>query len=222
MSTKIAISIGKGLGNLIQVEDSSRDRKPFRSFLRLLMELDVYIPLKPSFNFRREGGEPLDILLKYERLDIYCCSCGRIRHKSIHCIVALEERVLGKYAVSLHVNMFSSLFPFSSSRTPAISPNPQKQPSPSQIKALGSSNLSQTNMFPVTNAPSILAPTHPFPMRQKISLPLVTSLHTSLTSYDLVLSIPLPFLLTLHPLKLFHLYPICNLVPNLRSQLLLL
>ena len=43
MSTKTAISIGKGLGNLIQVEDSSGDKKPFRSFLRLLVELDVCI-----------------------------------------------------------------------------------------------------------------------------------------------------------------------------------
>jgi hypothetical protein len=76
MTTKIAISIGKGLGNLIQVEDTCGNRKTFKSFLRLLVELDVCNPLKLGFTFQREGGESLSIFLKYERLDIYYCSCG--------------------------------------------------------------------------------------------------------------------------------------------------
>jgi hypothetical protein len=129
MTTKIAISIGKGLGNLIQVEDTCRDRKTSRSFLRLLVELDVCIPLKPSFTFRKEGGESLSILLKYERLDIYCYSCGRIGYKFIHCNDAPEEKVPEKYAGSLHVNIFSNILPTSSSRTSANFPNPQTQPS---------------------------------------------------------------------------------------------
>lgn len=86
MTIKIAISIGKGLGNLIKVDELSREKKMFRSFLRLLLEIDVGNPLKPGFTFRRDGGESLCIFLKYERLDIYCTSCGRIGHKLINCI----------------------------------------------------------------------------------------------------------------------------------------
>jgi hypothetical protein len=46
MTTKTVISIGKALGNLIKVEDSSSDKLTFRSFLRMLVEIDVSIPLK--------------------------------------------------------------------------------------------------------------------------------------------------------------------------------
>jgi hypothetical protein len=87
MTTKIAISIEKGFGNLIKVEDSNSDKKTFRSFLRLLVEIKVCNPLKIGFNFRRDGGESLWIFLKYERLDISCTSCGRIGHKLIHYMV---------------------------------------------------------------------------------------------------------------------------------------
>jgi hypothetical protein len=101
MATKIVISIGKGLGNHIKVDDINSDKKTFKSFLRLLVEIEVSNPLKPSFSFRRDGGEPLRIFLKYERLDIYYSSCGRIGHKLIHCLALPEERFPKKYSVSL-------------------------------------------------------------------------------------------------------------------------
>jgi hypothetical protein len=101
MTTKIAIFIEKGLRNLIKVEDSNNDKKTFRSFLRLLVEIKVRNPLKPGFTFRRDGGEPLWIFLKYERLDISCTSCGRIGHKLIQYMVPPEGKFLEKYSVSL-------------------------------------------------------------------------------------------------------------------------
>jgi hypothetical protein len=85
MITKIAISIGKGLGNLVKVDDISGDKKTFRSFLWLLVDIEVGNPLKPGFTFQRKGSESLWIFLKYERLDIYCSSYGRIGRKTIHC-----------------------------------------------------------------------------------------------------------------------------------------
>ena len=109
MTTKIAISIGKDLGNLIKVEDSSSEKKTLRSFLRLLVEIEVCNPLKPRFTFRRDGGESLWIFLKYERLDIYCTFCGRIGHKLIHCMAPPKETFLEKYSISLQVNIFSNL-----------------------------------------------------------------------------------------------------------------
>jgi hypothetical protein len=59
MTTKIAISIGKGLGNLIKVDELSGAKTTFKSFLRLLVEIKVNNPLKPDFSFRRDGGDPL-------------------------------------------------------------------------------------------------------------------------------------------------------------------
>jgi hypothetical protein len=86
MTTHIAITIGKGLGQLVKVDNISGEKQTFRSYLRLLVEIEVPKPLKPGFSFRREGGKPLWVFLKYERLDIYCSDCGRIGHKknSLH------------------------------------------------------------------------------------------------------------------------------------------
>jgi hypothetical protein len=137
MATKIVISIGKGLGNLIKVDDISSDKKTFKSFLRLLVEIEVSNPLKLGFSFRRDGGEPLWIFLKYERLDIYCSSCGRIGHKLTHCLAPPEERFPEKYSISLQVNIFSNLLPNSplSKTNLAIT---QTQPSSSQSKSFES------------------------------------------------------------------------------------
>jgi hypothetical protein len=108
-SLKNAIAIGKGLGNLIKVDETSGEKKIFRSYLRLLVEIDVTKPLKAGFSLRREEGEPLWICLKFERLDIYCTSCGRIGHKPSSCKVPSEEQFLDKYSISLKVNIFSNL-----------------------------------------------------------------------------------------------------------------
>jgi hypothetical protein len=127
MTNKIALSIGKGLGNLITAEDSNSEKKTFKSFLRLLVEIKVCNPLKPGSTSQREGGEPLWIFLKYERLDIYCTSCGRIGHKLIHCMAPPEEKFSKKYSVSLHVNIFSNLLQTS----PLTIPNTSTLPSSS-------------------------------------------------------------------------------------------
>jgi hypothetical protein len=99
------------LGNLLKVDDCSIDKKTFRCYLRILVDLEVYNPLKPGFNFKRDEGESLWIFLKHERLDIYCTSCGRIGHKLIHCSAPPEEIFPTKYSVSLHVNIFSNQLP---------------------------------------------------------------------------------------------------------------
>jgi hypothetical protein len=99
MTTIIAISLGKALGNFIKVDEGNGATTTFRSYLRLLVELNVTKPLKPGFAFRKDGGEPLQVLLKYERLDIYCISCGKIGHKSDHCMAASEEKFPDRYIV---------------------------------------------------------------------------------------------------------------------------
>lgn len=109
MSLKNSIAIGKGLGTIIKVDEDSGGNRTFRSYLRLLVEIDVTRPLKAGFSLKREEGEPLWIIFKYERLDIYCTSCGRIGHKLHSCRAPLEEQFPERYAISLKVNISSNL-----------------------------------------------------------------------------------------------------------------
>jgi hypothetical protein len=118
MTLKVAISIGKGLGNLIKVDELNGNKKTFRSYLRLLVELDVRNPLKPGFPFRRDGGKFLLIFLKYERLDVYCISCGRIGHNQSHYMAPPEERFPEKDEISLKHNIFSNILPASPLSSP--------------------------------------------------------------------------------------------------------
>jgi hypothetical protein len=162
MSTKIAISIGNGLGNLLQVDDSGSNKKTFKSFLRLLVEIEVSNPLKLGFPFQRVDDEPLWIFLKYERLDIYCTTCGRIGHKPIHCLAPPEERFPQRYSVSLHVNIFSNLLP--NSPLPKIKQAiSQSQPSSSQTRSIEPTQLWNSNLIivPITHP----HPTHTRPLQ---------------------------------------------------------
>jgi hypothetical protein len=156
MTTKIAISIGKGLGNLLLVEDTSGATTTFKSYLRVLVEIEAEIPLKPGFSFKRDSGEPLWIFLKYERLDIYCCSCGRLSHKSANCMAKPEERTPTGYAVSLKLNIFSNLLPSSpSSNTNSTINTSHTQPSNPHVFAMGLNQLAETGLAlnPLLNTP---------------------------------------------------------------------
>jgi hypothetical protein len=53
MSTKNAIVIGKGLGQLLKVEESGGVLSNFRSNLRILVEIDSNKPLMTGFDFSR-------------------------------------------------------------------------------------------------------------------------------------------------------------------------
>jgi hypothetical protein len=114
MSSKNAISIGKGLGNLVKIEENNGAEATFRSFLRLLVIIDVSKPLNPGFSFTRIDGSATWISLKYERLDVYCTDCGRIGHKQNSCLAQQVERNPSRYLVSLKVTVFSNLLPSSS------------------------------------------------------------------------------------------------------------
>ena len=81
----------------------------FRSYLRVLVEIDMHAPLKPGFLFHRRNGDPTWISLKYERLDIYCTNCGYIGHKKINYRAPQENCTPSKYSTSLLVNLFSNL-----------------------------------------------------------------------------------------------------------------
>ena len=85
MSSKNAIAIGKGLGNLLRVEDASEASTTFRSYLRILVEIDSLKPVKPGFPLARPDGASSWVSLKYERLGAYCTNYGLIGHKQVSC-----------------------------------------------------------------------------------------------------------------------------------------
>jgi hypothetical protein len=112
MSIKNAIAIGKGLGQLVKVDDNSGETVAFRSYLRVLVSIDVNKPLNPGFNFNRSDGTPTWVSLKYERLDVYCTDCGRIGHHQTSCLAQQMDKHPKRYVISLKVNVFSIyLFP---------------------------------------------------------------------------------------------------------------
>jgi hypothetical protein len=109
MSIKNAIAIGKGLGQLVKVEDNSGETAAFRSYLKVLVSIDVNKPLNPGFNFNRSDGTQTWVSLKYERLDVYCIDCGRIGHHQTSCLARPLDKHPKRYFFSLKVNVFSNL-----------------------------------------------------------------------------------------------------------------
>ena len=153
MTIKNAITIGKGLGPLIMVEDNSGVEVTFRSFLKILVSIDVSKPLNPGFNLSMEDGSTSWVNLRYERLDIYCTDCGLIGYYQASCLPPKEDRNHSKYFISLKVNIFSNLIPSSFSSNHPASPG-FASPSSSCRKHtihpfIGSSlpHANQTNIF---------------------------------------------------------------------------
>jgi hypothetical protein len=108
MTTKNAIAIGKGLGQFLRVEEFGGVLSTFRSYLRILVEIDSNKPLKPGFEFSRQEGNATWISLKYERLDVYCTYCGLLGHKQLFCLAPQSARFPEKYLISLKVTIFSN------------------------------------------------------------------------------------------------------------------
>jgi hypothetical protein len=127
MTIKNAIAIGKGLGLLLTVEDNSGAKVIFRSYLLILVSLDVSKPFNLGFTLTREDGSSSWISLRYERLDIYCIDCGLIGHHQASCLAFKEDKFPSSYTIYLKVNVFSNLITtISSSSQPA---NPETSPS---------------------------------------------------------------------------------------------
>ena len=125
MTIKNGIAIGKRLCLLLMVEDNNGAEVIFRSYLGILVSLDVSMPLNLGFSLSREDGSSSWVNLRYERLDIYCIDCDLIGHHQASCLALLEDKYPSRYTISLKVNVFSNLIPsISSSSQPASSASP--------------------------------------------------------------------------------------------------
>jgi hypothetical protein len=106
MLLKNAVAIGKSLGVLLEVDNADSLGLICRSFLRILVEIDIRKPLEPGSCLHRPDGPPIRIELKYERLDDYCVSCGLIGHKTFECNSTKAPLPPDRYPVSLKASPF--------------------------------------------------------------------------------------------------------------------
>ena len=109
LSTRNDVAIGKGLGHLLRVDDANGATSIFRSYLKILVELDSSLPLKPGFNLTRLDGAITWVSFKYERLYVYFTDCGLIGHKQIFCLSPQADKFLTNYKTSLKVTIFFNL-----------------------------------------------------------------------------------------------------------------
>jgi hypothetical protein len=107
--SRILLPLGKGLGLLVKVDENRGVAATFRSFLRLLVSIDVSKPLNLGFCFTRSDGAFDWISLKYGRLDVYYTNCGKIGHKQLSSLARPEERNPSRFLISLKVNVFSNM-----------------------------------------------------------------------------------------------------------------
>jgi hypothetical protein len=153
MTIKNAIAIGKCLGPLLLVEDNSGVEVTFRSFLKILVNIDVSKPLNLGFYLSKEDDSSSWVNLKYESLDIYCTDCGLIGHYQASCLAKKKARNLSRYIISLKINVFSNLIPssFSSNHPTSLgSASPSSSTRKHSIQPFMGSSLphaNQTNIF---------------------------------------------------------------------------
>jgi hypothetical protein len=220
MTNKNAVAIGKGIGELKKVDDIEGDNITFRSYLRILVEINVQKPLKPGFFFQRGQEEPTWISFRYERLDSYCTLCGKIGHQHSSCRTPSNEQHPESYKISLNVRSFSnhSLSKSAWSQN-ADAPQPP-QPSPilvySQVTGDSSPNIfniTLTILKPLKNL--TLTPSHP-------QVPLTTPHHphTSLnaTQKNLPNTETSEYAATKHPNPLHQVSTLSNHLENLATN----
>jgi hypothetical protein len=108
MTIKNAVAIGKGIGEFLKVDDIEGDSITFRSYLRILVDINVQKPLKPGFYFQRDKEEPSWISFRYERLDFYCTLCGKIGHQYTYCRTPTNEQHPESYKIPLNERFYSN------------------------------------------------------------------------------------------------------------------
>jgi hypothetical protein len=182
MTTKNAVAIGKGIGEVIKVDDIEGASTTFRSYLRVLVEVNVQKPLKPGFYFKRGQEEPSWISFRYERLDFYCTLCGKIGHQYSSCRSPPIEQHPESYKIPLNERFYSNQsIPKSAWSHNAEAPQPSQPPStPVSSQVTGnslpnSSTITPTILKPLKNL--TLTPSHP-----QVPLTTIHHPHTSLNA----------------------------------------
>ncbi|KAK3013668.1 hypothetical protein RJ639_008539 [Escallonia herrerae] len=122
MTSNNAVTIGKQIGGLVQIERSRNGNIRESGFMRLRVEIELEKPLPKGFALKREGKEDTWIQFRYERLPDFCFRCGFLGHVRKWCNRPLDPSAEWKFAGDLRpytpwielpmkVNIFSALLP---------------------------------------------------------------------------------------------------------------
>jgi hypothetical protein len=113
MTTLNAIKIGKGIGNILELDNNNSPGLIYRKYIRFKIEIDTSLPLASGFDMLCEGEEETRwISFLYERLDEYCYYCGLIGHNIDNCPSPKPSTTPTKYKRSLKAppNILPRLF----------------------------------------------------------------------------------------------------------------
>ncbi|CAL1360946.1 unnamed protein product [Linum trigynum] len=78
----MAEKIANGFGSLVWFDDSSGTM--WDTYMRMRVSISINNPLKKKIKLNI-GGKLVDYLVKYEKLPMFCYSCGRIGHPKLRC-----------------------------------------------------------------------------------------------------------------------------------------
>lgn len=88
---EVGIRIGESLG---RVEKVDVEEKGFcrGGYLRILVSLDITLPLCRGRMVRMGGTEKLWVDFRYERLPIFCYWCGKVDHDERDCLLWIRSK----------------------------------------------------------------------------------------------------------------------------------
>jgi len=85
---KVGEAIGKYLGELVEYDSKHLVQS---MFMKLKVCINVTQPLKQELKVCTAGGEWIQILFKYERLDNFCYACGILSHTDCACEMLYDQ-----------------------------------------------------------------------------------------------------------------------------------
>ncbi|KAH9665322.1 CCHC-type domain-containing protein [Citrus sinensis] len=84
MSEKILKDIGNYIGVFL-ASDENNLMGVWRNYMRIRVSMDVRKPLKRRMRLKKAGGDWIWVDFKYERLNIFCFTCGLLGHTAQQC-----------------------------------------------------------------------------------------------------------------------------------------
>ncbi|KAF4394235.1 hypothetical protein F8388_005869 [Cannabis sativa] len=117
--------LGGKAGKVISVDLEEGQPALWKKFLRVLVELDVNLPLFSGCYFEVESGGNRWIQVKYEKIGIFCYNCGKLGHQRRGCSLSSPVTVVNSTGVpypmfgpwisteSTYLDVFSGAFSFS-------------------------------------------------------------------------------------------------------------
>ena len=82
------LRIGNKVGKVLEVDFSGEAHSRWYRFVRIRVEVDISVPLKPGMFLPRNELDDVWIGLKYEKMPDFCYKCGLIRHEANGCYSA--------------------------------------------------------------------------------------------------------------------------------------